>query len=84
MPPRCPIGFPITTCSAQWNLPFHRVRASHSNRCVPFAFFPVMSTTLLELGILPNAALLLLVSRVIFLVVNLSYYHHLGRKPKKM
>lgn len=43
-----------------------------------------MSTTLLELGILPNAALLLLVSRVIFLVVNLSYYHHLGRKPKKM
>lgn len=47
-------------------------------------FFPVMSTTLLELGILPNAALLLLVSRVIVLVVNLSYYHHLGRKPKKM
>lgn len=52
--------------------------------CYLFNEFLVMSTTLLELGILPNAALLLLVSRVIFLVVNLSYYHHLGRKPKKM
>lgn len=47
-------------------------------------FFPVISTTLMEIGILPNAAVLLLVSRVLFLVINLSYYFHLGRKPKKM
>lgn len=38
----------------------------------------------MEIGILPNAAMLLLVSRVILLVINMSYYLHLGRKPKKM
>lgn len=46
--------------------------------------FPVTSITLIEIGILPNAAVLLLLSRVLFLVVTMAYYYHLGRKPKKI
>lgn len=38
----------------------------------------------MEIGILPNAAMLLLLSRVLFLVVTMAYYYHLGRKPKKI
>lgn len=44
----------------------------------------VTSITLIEIGILPNAAMLLLLSRVLFLVVTMAYYYHLGRKPKKI
>lgn len=44
----------------------------------------VTSFTLMEIGILPNAAMLLLLSRVLFLVVTMAYYYHLGRKPKKI
>lgn len=44
----------------------------------------VTSITLMEVGILPNAAVMLLLSRVLFLVVTLAYYYHLGRKPKKI
>ncbi|MEQ2182607.1 hypothetical protein GOODEAATRI_024078, partial [Goodea atripinnis] len=40
--------------------------------------------TLMEMGILPNAAMLLLLSRVLFFVVTIAYYYHLGRKPKKI
>uniref|UniRef100_A0A3P8P4A6 Tumor protein p53-inducible protein 11 n=1 Tax=Astatotilapia calliptera TaxID=8154 RepID=A0A3P8P4A6_ASTCA len=39
---------------------------------------------LVEIGILPNAAMLLLLSRVLFLLVTMAYYYHLGRKPKKI
>lgn len=46
--------------------------------------FSVTSVTLIEMGILPNAAILLLLSRVLFLVVTMAYYYHLGRKPKKI
>ncbi|XP_017260990.1 tumor protein p53-inducible protein 11b isoform X2 [Kryptolebias marmoratus] len=42
------------------------------------------SVTLVEIGILPNAAMLLLLSRVLFFVVAMAYYYHLGRKPKKI
>ena len=45
--------------------------------------FSVTSITLIELGILPDGAMLLLVSRVLFLVVTMGYYYHLGRKVKK-
>ena len=44
----------------------------------------VTSITLMEIGILPNAAMLLLLSRVLFLAVTMAYYYHLGRKPKKI
>lgn len=44
----------------------------------------VTSITLVEIGILPNAAMLLLLSRVLFCVVAMAYYYHLGRKPKKI
>ncbi len=46
--------------------------------------FIVTSITLVELGSLPNAAILLLLSRIFFLTVTLSYYYHLGRRPKKI
>lgn len=44
----------------------------------------VTSVTLVELGSLPNAAILLLLSRIFFLTVTLSYYYHLGRRAKKI
>lgn len=46
--------------------------------------FLVTSVTLIELGILPNAAITLLLSRVLFLVVTMTYYYHLGRRVKKI
>ncbi|KAG7473764.1 hypothetical protein MATL_G00099260 [Megalops atlanticus] len=46
--------------------------------------FLVTSITLVEIGSVTNTAILLLLSRVLFLVVSLSYYYHLGRRPKKI
>lgn len=46
--------------------------------------FLVTAITLAEIGSVSNAAVLLLLSRVFFLVVSLAYYYHLGRKPKKI
>lgn len=46
--------------------------------------FPVTSITLLEMGTLCNGAVVLLVSEAFFLFITLSYYHHLGRRSKKM
>ncbi|XP_073328564.1 tumor protein p53-inducible protein 11-like [Pagrus major] len=55
-----------------------------SEACYFAVQFLVTSITLMEIGILPNAAMLLLLSRVLFLVVTMAYYYHLGRKPKKI
>ncbi|TWW75927.1 Tumor protein p53-inducible protein 11 p53-induced gene 11 protein [Takifugu flavidus] len=55
-----------------------------SEACYFTVQFLVTSITLIEIGILPNAAVLLLLSRVLFLVVTMAYYYHLGRKPKKI
>lgn len=44
----------------------------------------VTTITLMEIGTLPNPAVLLLLSRVLFLGVTMAYYYHLGRKPKKI
>ncbi|KAG9334413.1 hypothetical protein JZ751_008163 [Albula glossodonta] len=46
--------------------------------------FLVTTVTLVEIGLVSNAAILLLLSRVLFLVVSLCYYYHLGRRPKKI
>ncbi|KAL3061329.1 hypothetical protein OYC64_009497 [Pagothenia borchgrevinki] len=54
-----------------------------SEACYFAVQFLVTSITLIELGILPDGAMLLLVSRVLFLVVTMGYYYHLGRKVKK-
>ncbi|KAM9808222.1 tumor protein p53-inducible protein 11b [Neosynchiropus ocellatus] len=55
-----------------------------SEACYFAVQFLVTSITLIEIGILPNAAVLLLLSRLLFLVVTMAYYYHLGRKPKKI
>ncbi|CAI5665158.1 unnamed protein product [Oreochromis niloticus] len=55
-----------------------------SEACYFAVQFLVTSITLVEIGILPNAAMLLLLSRVLFLLVTMAYYYHLGRKPKKI
>uniref|UniRef100_A0A3Q2CFT1 Tumor protein p53-inducible protein 11 n=1 Tax=Cyprinodon variegatus TaxID=28743 RepID=A0A3Q2CFT1_CYPVA len=55
-----------------------------SEACYFAVQFLVTCITLMEIGILPNAAMLLLLSRVLFFVVTIAYYYHLGRKPKKM
>uniref|UniRef100_A0A671S2J8 Tumor protein p53-inducible protein 11 n=1 Tax=Sinocyclocheilus anshuiensis TaxID=1608454 RepID=A0A671S2J8_9TELE len=55
-----------------------------SEACYFAIQFLVTSVTLVELGSLPNAAILLLLSRIFFLTVTLSYYYHLGRRPKKI
>ncbi|CAG08726.1 unnamed protein product [Tetraodon nigroviridis] len=55
-----------------------------SEACYFAVQFLVTSITLIEIGILPNAVVLLLLSRVLFLVVTMAYYYHLGRKPKKI
>ncbi|XP_068595693.1 tumor protein p53-inducible protein 11-like [Brachionichthys hirsutus] len=55
-----------------------------SEACYFGVQFLVTSVTLMEIGILPNAAMLLLLSRVLFLLVTVAYYYHLGRKPKKI
>ncbi|CAL8291284.1 unnamed protein product [Boreogadus saida] len=46
--------------------------------------FLVTFITLAELGVMPNTAVLLLLSRLLFLMVTLAYYYHLGRRNKKM
>uniref|UniRef100_A0AAY5KJF7 Tumor protein p53-inducible protein 11 n=1 Tax=Esox lucius TaxID=8010 RepID=A0AAY5KJF7_ESOLU len=56
-----------------------------SEACYFAVQFLVTSVTLVEMGSLPSAALLLLLSRMLFLGVTLLYYHHLGRgRPKKV
>ncbi|XP_071271897.1 tumor protein p53-inducible protein 11-like isoform X2 [Salvelinus alpinus] len=56
-----------------------------SEACYFAVQFIVTSVTLLEMGSFPNAAILLLLSRVLFLLVTLFYYYHLGRgRPKKI
>ncbi|KAM6960863.1 tumor protein p53-inducible protein 11b isoform 1-T3 [Aplochiton taeniatus] len=55
-----------------------------SEACYFAVQFLVTSITLVELGSMPRAALLLLLSRMLFLVVTLAYYYHLGRRAKKM
>ncbi|MEQ2229064.1 hypothetical protein ILYODFUR_015119 [Ilyodon furcidens] len=55
-----------------------------SEACYFAVQFLVTCITLMEMGILPNAAMLLLLSRVLFFVVTIAYYYHLGRKPKKI
>ncbi|XP_057203595.1 tumor protein p53-inducible protein 11b [Triplophysa rosa] len=55
-----------------------------SEACYFAIQFLVTSITLVELGSLPNAAILLLLSRIFFLTVTLSYYYHLGRRTKKI
>ncbi|KAM9815801.1 tumor protein p53-inducible protein 11-like isoform 1-T2 [Syngnathus typhle] len=55
-----------------------------SEACYFAVQFLVTSITLIEIGMLPNAAILLLLSRVLFLVITMAYYYHLGRKPKKI
>ncbi|XP_061532175.1 tumor protein p53-inducible protein 11-like isoform X1 [Phycodurus eques] len=55
-----------------------------SEACYFAVQFLVTSITFIEIGMLPNAAVLLLLSRVLFLVVTMAYYYHLGRKPKKV
>ncbi|KAG7327159.1 hypothetical protein KOW79_008765 [Hemibagrus wyckioides] len=46
--------------------------------------FLVTSVSLLEMGTLSNGAVLLLLSDVVFLVITLSYYGQLSRRPKKI
>ncbi|KAI1889835.1 hypothetical protein AGOR_G00167020 [Albula goreensis] len=46
--------------------------------------FLVMSIILVEIGSLSNGAVLLLLSQVLFLIITLTYYYHLGRRPKKI
>lgn len=46
--------------------------------------FIVTTITLFELGIFSNSAIFLLLSRLLFLVVTLLYYYHLGRRNRKM
>ncbi|KAI7814478.1 tumor protein p53-inducible protein 11 [Triplophysa rosa] len=46
--------------------------------------FLVTSITLLEMGTLSNSAIVLLFGEIFFLLVTLSYYHHLGRRTKKI
>ncbi|CAB1313342.1 unnamed protein product, partial [Coregonus sp. 'balchen'] len=56
-----------------------------SEACYFAIQFLVTSVTLVEIGSLPNAAILLLLSRVLFLLVTLLYYYHLGKgRPKKI
>uniref|UniRef100_A0A8C8M3K8 Tumor protein p53-inducible protein 11 n=1 Tax=Oncorhynchus tshawytscha TaxID=74940 RepID=A0A8C8M3K8_ONCTS len=54
-----------------------------SEACYFAVQFLVTSVTLVEMGSLPNAAVLLLLSRVLFLLVTLFYYYHLGRGRAK-
>ncbi|XP_051516976.1 tumor protein p53-inducible protein 11-like isoform X2 [Myxocyprinus asiaticus] len=46
--------------------------------------FLVTFITLLEMGTLSNSAIGLLLSEAFFLLITLSYYRHLGRRPKKI
>lgn len=55
-----------------------------SEACYFAIQFLVTSVTLVEIGSLPNAAILLLLSRLLFLVVTLAYYYHVGRRNRKI
>ncbi|MBN3290270.1 P5I11 protein, partial [Polypterus senegalus] len=46
--------------------------------------FIVTAITLVENGSVSNGALLLISSRVLFIIISLSYYYQLGRRPKKI
>ncbi|XP_028651898.1 tumor protein p53-inducible protein 11-like [Erpetoichthys calabaricus] len=46
--------------------------------------FLVTAITLVENGSVSNGALLLISSRVLFIIISLSYYYQLGRRPKKI
>ncbi|KAF7703407.1 hypothetical protein HF521_022414 [Silurus meridionalis] len=46
--------------------------------------FLVTSVSLLEIGALSNGAALLLLSDAVFLLITLSYYSQLSRRPKKI
>ncbi|XP_023698009.1 tumor protein p53-inducible protein 11-like [Paramormyrops kingsleyae] len=46
--------------------------------------FLVMTATFIEMGSASNSGILLLLSRVLFLIITLCYYYHLGRRPKKI
>ncbi|TRZ02673.1 hypothetical protein DNTS_001897, partial [Danionella cerebrum] len=46
--------------------------------------FLVTSITLVEMGTLSIYGLLLLMTEIFFLFITLSYYHYLGRRPKKI
>lgn len=63
-------------CVLQWTL--------LSEACYFAVQFLVTSITLLEIGILPYAAVLLLLCRVLFLVVTMAFYYQLGRRGKKI
>ncbi|KAL1007757.1 hypothetical protein UPYG_G00091230 [Umbra pygmaea] len=45
--------------------------------------FIVTTITLVELGLLSHSAIVLLFIQVVFLIITLLYYHHLGRRTKK-
>ncbi|CAL8261224.1 unnamed protein product [Merluccius merluccius] len=55
-----------------------------SEACYFAVQFLVTSITLVELGVMPNNAVLLLLSRLLFLGATLAYYYHLGRRVKKI
>ncbi|XP_028842271.1 tumor protein p53-inducible protein 11b [Denticeps clupeoides] len=55
-----------------------------SEACYFAIQFFVTSVTLVELGFLSNASILLLLSRLLFLMVSLAYYYQLQRRPKKI
>ncbi|XP_063052829.1 tumor protein p53-inducible protein 11b isoform X2 [Engraulis encrasicolus] len=55
-----------------------------SEACYFAIQFVVTCATLFELGLFSNSAILLLLSRLLFLTVTLSYYYHLGRRNRKM
>ncbi|XP_048113336.1 tumor protein p53-inducible protein 11-like isoform X1 [Alosa alosa] len=55
-----------------------------SEACYFAIQFIVTSITLIELGLFSNSAILLLLSRLLFLTVTLSYYYNLGRRNRKM
>ncbi|XP_048827996.1 tumor protein p53-inducible protein 11-like isoform X1 [Brienomyrus brachyistius] len=46
--------------------------------------FLVMTATFIEMGSASNSGIILLLSRVLFLIITLCYYYHLGRRPKKI
>lgn len=62
-------------------MPENACATCRTNSCFVIS---VTTITLMEIGTLPNPAMLLLLSRVLFLGVTMAYYYHLGRKPKKI
>ncbi|XP_024110135.1 tumor protein p53-inducible protein 11 isoform X5 [Pongo pygmaeus] len=45
--------------------------------------FLVVTATLAETGLMSLGILLLLVSRLLFVVISIYYYYQVGRRPKK-